>query len=297
MNRRLASLLPVLTCLMLAGCRAPARTSAGGGLSPPARLFADPANPLAPPGRPGRKTPASPKAYVLALRLSLSAIEVPIGTVSGSEEIWSYLDEESIGQVRTGAIGLNGLRIGRGQAGSWPDIARILKTMAGRKVKIATMMGQPGRAIPITVKSNQKAQTIFIFRPDGTLHGQDYPPGDDLITLYCTLDEADPSKVLLTGMPQIRTARQKIRFVTSAGGMTMVNRPDYYSLTDLTFRTVMPSGDFLVIGPSEYSYRPTSVGHCFLVRDRKGMQFETLIVIKIETVAALASPAPAESMP
>ena len=226
--------------------------------------------------------------YVLLVRLQLVSIEVPVGTVSGSEEIWSYLDEESIRQIRTPAIGLNGLRIGRGRADSWPDLARILQRMTGRRLHESSMLALPGRPVPIVLKKAQPAQTIFIFNGDGTLHGSDFPPGDNMLTIYCSLDQDDPSKVLLTAMPQIRSSRQKTKFVDSAGGLAMVNRPTVYNLPAMMFQLTVPNNDFLIIGPGAHSARPSSVGHRFLVKLKDGMEFETVLVIKVQVFAASA---------
>ena len=66
----------------------------------------------------------------------------------------------------------------------------------------------------------------------------------------------------------------------------MVDRPDIFSLTPLTFQVSVPSKDFLVIGPGPECGRRSSVGHHFLVSDRDGVEFETLLVLKPEAFAA-----------
>jgi len=223
--------------------------------------------------------------YVLTVWLHLTSIEVPIGTVSSSEEIWSYLDEESIRQVRSPSIGLNGIRIGRGGKGTWNDVARILQRMTGRRLQESTMRALPGKPVSIALKTDQPAQTIFVFNDDRTFCGEDYPPGDNLLTIVPTLDADDPSKVLVTGVPQIRTSRLKTKFVESAGGLLMVNRPTVHSLSAMTFQIAVPSNDFLVIGPGSESRRPSSAGNRFLVKVRNGIEFETVVVIRFEVLA------------
>jgi len=277
MRGRLVSLLPALIGCILAGCQPPAPTPAANA---PATLRAS-----LPPAPPQEQT-KQPNTFLLAVRLSLSAIEVPGGTVSSSEGIWSYLDEESVSMVRSGGVGRNGMRVARGRADAWPDITRIVKETCGRQFQMSTFMTPPGRAVPVALKTGLEEQTIFLFRPDGTLHGEDYPPGDNIISFYCTLDEDDPSRVWIAGTPQIRTTRKGTRFVQSAGGLAMVDRPDYYTLSELTFRTVLAKNDFLVIGPGADSIKSTSVGHCFLMKQRDGLDFETLLIVKAEVLAA-----------
>jgi len=230
--------------------------------------------------------------YLLVVHLRLVAVELPVGTVSSSEQIWSYLDEEGIRQARTAVLTLNGIRIGRGQEASWPDVARVLQRMTGRAVNESMMTALPGDPVPIILKAHQPAQTIFVFDQDGTLRGADYPPGDNLLRICCTLDQDDPSQVLITGLPQIRTSRMRTRFIRRNGRLIMADRPDLYSLTELTFQALLPSKDFLVIGPGIQSARPSSVGHKFLVKDKEGIAFEILLVIKVEVVAAPARTKP-----
>jgi hypothetical protein len=293
MSRRFLTLLAVLSAVMPAGCRvnpdaaSPAEAAgAVGDVSSGQGIAVTPAGP---------EVPASADRRVLiAVRLSLSSIELPVGTISRSERIWSYLDEESIDLVHTGGTAKNGIRIGRGQAGAWGDLTRLIAEMNGRAVSSSTMLSPPGRVVPISLNSSPAAQTIFMFRPDGTLHGHDFPPGDDIISIYCSLAENDPSTIHMIGTPQVRTAKQGVRFVASAGGVTMVNRPDFYPITDLTFSTTMPSGDFLVIAPGEWSSRNTSVGHHFLVRETDGMAFELLLIVKAQAIAAPVISTPAD---
>jgi hypothetical protein len=299
MSGRVLSLPALLAAVVLAGCQADPGTpspadragaaagasSAGVGASSGEGVAAVPAGAEAQPGATTR--------VALAVRLSLSAVELPVGTISRSERIWSYLDEESIDLVHTGATARNGIRIGKGQAGTWGDLVRLIEQMTGRAVTASSMLSPPGRTVPVAAGSSARPQTMFVFRPDGTLHGSDFPPGDDIISIYCSLDEGDPSVVHVIGTPQVRTGKQGVRFVPSGGGVAMVGRPDYYPITDLTFSTTVPSGDFLVIAPGEWSSRQTSVGHHFLVRRRDGVEFELLLIIRVEALAAPVVSTPA----
>jgi len=230
------------------------------------------------------------KNYLLIVRLHMVSIEVPVGTVSDSEELWSYVDEEAVRQVRTPALGLNGLRIGLGRNDSWPDLAEVLKRMTGRRCEESTMIALPGNPVHIVLKSAQPAQTLFAFRKDLSLEGDDYPPGDNLLTIVCTLNRDDPSKLLLTGLPQIRTSRRKSRYVNRNGKIMLVSKPSVYSLTSLTFQAVVPSNDFLLIGPGGQSGRPSSIGHAFFVKDKEGVEFETVLILRPEVFAAPAAP-------
>ncbi len=59
--------------------------------------------------------------------------------------------------------------------------------------------------------------SVFLYHEDQTLSGSDYPPGDNLLSFTGTLNEDDPSTVLLTGMPQIRTQKKTRQIVEDQG--------------------------------------------------------------------------------
>ena len=229
---------------------------------------------------------AKPRRFRLIVTVELTTVEVPVGTASGSEEVWSYLDEEPIRVLRSANLGRNGLRVGLGLKGSRPDLARVLKRMTGRSPKRQMAAAGPGDPLPIVLKERQDTRTIFTFHDDRTLSGRDYPGGDYLLAVVCTLDEDDSSRILLTAMPQIRTTKRHAGFQIGEKGPTMVIRPQVFDFTPLTFQLDVPAEGYLVIGPGVNARNPMSVGHHFLIRKKEGMEFETLLVLSPKVLAA-----------
>jgi hypothetical protein len=277
--KRYAFPLLLASAAMLAGCP--------GGLS----------DPNAPPGAsgmpkmPGREDadandPTRPRRVKLVVTIRLTTVEVPVGTASGSEDVWSYLDEEPIRAVRSASLGRNGLRVGLGRSGNWPDLVRVLKRMTGRSPKQQLVASVPGDPLPIVLKERQQTQTIFTFHDDRTLSGRDFPPGDYVLAVVCTLDEDDASRILMTAMPQIRSTRRQASFAIGKAGPAMIMRPQVFNFPSLTFQLGIPAKGFLVIGPGANARNPTSVGHHYLVKKREGMEFETLLVLHPEVLAA-----------
>jgi hypothetical protein len=235
-------------------------------------------------GLPGTAA-AKPDQFKLVVRISMTAIEVPVGTASGSEQIWSYLDEEPISTVRSVSLGRNGIRVGLGRKDAWPDLAAVFKRMTGRAPGQSVLAAMPNDPLQITLQEHQDEATIFTFRDDRTLRGQDYPVGDYLLTVVCTLDEDDLSKVMLTALPQVRSSARTTSFVMSPLGPQVVSQPDVYSLSDLTFQLMVPPKGFLLIGPGANARNPATVGHHFLTHKREGVEFETLVVLMPEVLA------------
>ena len=281
--RRVVLLLMLTIATGLAGCPAPpSPTNPADGTADPS-----PAAPVMPGPINGDKPRAGagkPKRYKIVVTIRLTTVEVPVGTASGSEEIWSYLDEETV-QARAGNLGRNGFRVGLGAEGTWPDLVGVLKRMTGRAPKQNLIATVPGSPLPIVLKDKRTPETIFTFHGDRTLSGRDYPPGDYLLAIVCTLDEDDLSKVLLVAMPQIRSAHSRKTFAMRKAGPEIVVKNDIHDFPPLTFRLRIPAKGFLVIGPGAHARNPTSPGYHFLVKKRQGMEFETLLVLVPEVFA------------
>ncbi len=228
--------------------------------------------------------PVDPKNFKIVVAIRLATIEVPIGTASGSEEIWSYLDEEPISTARSVNLGRNGIRVGLGHDGAWPDLARVFKRMTGRVPTQSVMVAKPNNPLQIILRQRQPATTIFTFRDDRTLRGQDYPAGDYLLTIACTLDEDDLSKVMFTAVPQVRSAAKNPKFIMSPIGPRRLNVAQTYSFEDIAFRLMVPPKGFLVIGPGANARNPSTLGHHFMTIKREGVEFETLLVLRPEVL-------------
>jgi len=235
------------------------------------------ANPIAQANKP--TGPVDTKKFKMVVTIRIATIEVPIGTASGSEEIWSYLDEEPISTARSVNLGRNGIRVGLGRDGTWPDLARVFKRMTGRAPTQSVMAAMPNNPLQIVLRQHQAEATIFTFRDDRTLRGRDYPAGDYLLTLACTLDEDDVSKVMFTAVPQVRSTAKSSKFVMSPVGPRLVNQPETYSFEDVTFQLTVPPKGFLVIGPGVSARNPSTLGHHFMTLKREGVEFETLLVL------------------
>lgn len=229
------------------------------------------------------KNPDAPipagKRRIYMINYRVGTIHVPTRIGSGAKRLWNYLDEEPLALQST-VLGLNGLRLGVGQAENWPDVERELKRMTGQAYRTLDMQALPGTVNPIVLKKDQGIQRLFLYYDDRTLRGEDYPPGDNLLSLTGTLNEDDPSKVLLTGMPQIRALKKEKVIVEDHGSYRFVSKPKFFPFTPLTFQVEIPKGGFLIIGPGIQSRRTSSLAHHFFTKTKNGLLFETLVILR-----------------
>lgn len=273
----MARLVKLVSLILLAfgGCVNPATPTSG-----PA-----PAGPVA--------TGQVPSQFIYLVRIKITSIQVPVGTASGSEEIWSYLDEERTRAVHSATLGRNGLRVGIAGAATEPDLKRILVKMTGREIGELTVHALPGEPFPIEVRSNLPGQTIFTSYSDRTLSGADYPPGDNLLTLNVTLDENDPTRMIVTALPQIRTSQRETSIVKTEGKFGFIDQPRWFSFDPATFQFSLKDKEIVIIGPGAESRRPTSIGNHWLLSEKQGVVKETMLKMVMEVIKAT----PREAVP
>lgn len=263
------------TALLAASCR-PADESLRPPLPPPVvnGVSATPLSDL-----PGRRGDAR---RALVVRHRVISVQLPLGAASETEDLWSYVNEEPAGSRRGPCLARNGMRVGLGREADWPEIARILRRLTGQRLARARMIAKPGDPLSISLKKGQDTQPIFMFRPDGTLFGNDYPPGDYLMVLTAGIDFDNPRTVLISGAPVIRSRYRRRQYVKGHAGYMLTSNPVYYRLEDMAFQFNVPPGGFLMIGPGPEVARSSSPGSRFLVKSKQGERFETLLVIAPE---------------
>ncbi|MCD4699359.1 MAG: hypothetical protein K8R91_02155, partial [Phycisphaerae bacterium] len=154
--------------------------------------------------------------FLLVVRINLITVQLPVGSVSNSEQLWSYLDEEPVGARVGSALSSNGIRVGLGRKDAWKDVSGILQQLTGEPLSRATHFANPGSPMPIVFKPKQKAQTIFTYRQDESLFGRDYPAGDNVLMTMATINYDDPSAVYITAAPAIRSSHRRRRYVKQA---------------------------------------------------------------------------------
>jgi hypothetical protein len=284
--RRVGSAAIVLGLVCLTACERFNSTSTAPP-SPPSRSSD---SPIAPPDQPAETSPTPPPGSVYLIRVTIMTVEVPVDQASGSEELWSLLDEEPL-SLQSHVLGLNGFRVGIGQNELWTDARNILQAMTGKQIKIGSFHALAGEPGSIILGKLRPARLFFIYHEDRSLSGRDLPPGDDLLTFSCGIDPDHRDRILLTALPQLRTTRQFPQVVQEpAQPPRIVSQPKYFPLEPMTFQLRVDRGDFLVIGPGIQARRPNSPGHHMLTHTREGMTFERIVVLKPEVILQEVSP-------
>lgn len=226
------------------------------------------------------------EVYQLVIRLHVIPVDVPFGTVSRSERLWRYLDEE-IGNVpMSTALNRNGLRVGRGRVEDWPPVGELLREMAGQSLSRNHYLMQPGDGIPLVLQKRDQVQPIFAFDSLGYLHGLDYPAGENVLMVACHLNVENLEQVILQATPLVRAERLVPTPVKTPHGWGWDREPLRVPIGWTEFTLRVPVGDYVVIGPGAASARTTSPARHFLIGMREGQRYESLLVLVPEVWAA-----------
>ena len=268
------------------------------GCRPPAAVVTDgTAVPLTTPGRRpifngklmehvSDRRPRPAERYVLTIRMELIPVSAPMGMVSRSERLWRYLDEEIGDSATIAALNRNGFRVGRGDVADWGPVGDLLRKMTGKTLVRSSHMTIPGRSVAIPMKLNVGPESIFAFNSRGELRGRDYPAGDYVLMLTCRLNSDDPGDLLIQAAPMVRSASETRGFVQTDAGVHVRNARTQEPIEDLEFTVRVPQDSYLVIGPGVGTRRTTSPGHKFLITQKDGLRYETLLVIVPQVYAA-----------
>lgn len=228
---------------------------------------------------------AAGQGFLFEIVLKTTVVEAPAGTISSSEDIWSYVDEEPVSGRASGLLGRNGIRAGVGPSENWPRVAAVLNRLAGKPLRHSISTVFPGDRTSLPAVVYDQPQTIFMFRGDLTLMGADYPAGEYSFNLAAWLDQDDPGRLILAFCPKAVSAKRESQFVPGPHGMEMITRPAEHILDQTAFNLAMRSGEFLVIGPGWQAARSDSIGGVFFTRKTNDIRMETVYIIVPEIKA------------
>ena len=267
----------------LAGCREPSAATVAA--APPPDVPYVNGNPM----QPVSQVPRDPgRPYVMTVRLTIHRVELPLGTASRSERLWRYFDEEVVDPAVIAVLQRNGFRLGRARTDDWPAVSRVLEELAGAAPGISQALALPGRQQPLVLKEHLGFQRLFVLDRRGLLTGQDYPPGDNVLMMTCHINDQDPTEVIFQAVPVVVSRKKIQRWEHTEQGYRRQEQRVEVPIELLEFSVRAPKGTYLVIGPGADVLRDTSAGRSFLVSERGGLRYETLLVVVPEVFAAPA---------
>jgi hypothetical protein len=210
------------------------------------------------------------------VHLLVYQINVPLGTVSNSEEFWKHVDEQCLNVATHSLLLKNGVRAGVAAAREWDYFKNILDRSAAQTSSCGFQGGGSGTG-DLALKTEVAEQTLFFFNQRNLLEGRSFERSDNLL---CTEFRANPRKigeVWLRVCPMVRTLRKRFVFDEEDERRLLYRSPE--KVYDLALDVSVPPGSFLVLAPSTEARWKVSLGYHFLVHDTAAGLNEQLILL------------------
>lgn len=274
--------LTVCLTLMVVGCQ----PGTGGGL-----LWRPESAPARDPTRPGTgslaREPADtgsggPQRPTMILQISFDVMQarVPRGFFSQSEKVWNHLSEGAIEPQVAVLLQRNGIRAARGDANSWPPIRALLEQQGQVETSQNRMLLNNGFPLVIEPDPRVRDQTLFLFRPDGSLGGASFPQSVNGLLIEYALAGANVDTLRISVMPQVRLPRQPPRLSADAPGfIEQPMAPPTRVLRELAFTVDIGPEQFVAIGPSRLVDNAYLVGSLLLCEENEGRRLESMYFI------------------
>jgi hypothetical protein len=225
---------------------------------------------------------SGPQRPTLILQISFDVVRarVPRGFFSQSEKIWNHLNEGAIASDAAVLLQRNGMRVARGDANSWPPIKALLEQQGQVETSQNRMVLNNGLPLVVEPDPRTRDQTVFLFRPDGSLGGASFPQSTNGLLIEYALTGANLDRIRVSVIPQIRLPRQAPRLNPDTPGfIEQPLLPPTRVLRELAFATEVGPEQFVAIGPSRLIENAHLMGSLLLCEESEGRRLESMYFI------------------
>ncbi len=234
--------------------------------------------------------PRSANAAVYAY-LDIYQLSVPYGAISGNEQFWKRISEQSVDIMTYDLLYKNGIRVGEASLSDWDYFKPIINQYPTTS-RTSTLTNTPGKAMEIEIKKDIPGQTLFYFNNYDMLQGRTYDQSDNLLAVSYEPAPRRFGAVRVTLCPVIRATRKRLEF-TVRNDEREIQYVTPERLFDLNLTADVPPGHFLVVAPSPQALDATSVGRAFLTLDGKTERLEEVFLVIPRAFTAKVQPATA----
>lgn len=225
---------------------------------------------------------AGPQRPRMIIQISFDVLRARVtrGFFSQSEKVWNHLNETAIQPETTVLLQRNGLRVARGDANSLPPIRALLEQQG--QVETSQNRMVMSNSLPLVVEPDMRPrdQTLFMFRPDGTLGGASYPQSVNGFLIEYDLVGVGDDRLKVTIMPQVRLPKQPPRLTSEVPGfIDQPLMPPTRVFRELAFTVEIGPEQFIAIGPSRLIENAHLIGSLLICEENEGRKQESMYLI------------------
>lgn len=283
--------LSVLAVGALTACNTPSR--------PFWELSAKPAPPAAAPSTP-EQPPASemqapllvrtansergtPRRARLDVVLTVLHVQIPRGGREQVQPLWNHLREDFLDGSTVLRLGNNGLRVGIGLAEWWDAVKATIDTTEGvRSVALDPVRVPPNYPLALELDERPREQTLFYMADDGILTGETWPQSRNVLRVSYDVDLANPQRVRLAIVPEVRQRLDGWRWVRSDAGLSQIPNYNGRAFPTAAFVTELEPGQFLLVAPGRQADLFGIVGGAFLSSEEDGRRYDSYVFLRAD---------------
>lgn len=231
-------------------------------------------------------TPASPaaaKRVSLDVLLTVLYVQIPRTARDQAAPIWNHVRENVLDAGTTWRLLQNGLRIGVGDREWWSAVKAQLDGIDGiRTVALDPVRLPPGYPLGLELDRAPREQTLFYMSDDGILTGETWPQSRNVLRVSYELNLADPERIRLLVVPEVRQRLAGWHYVRTDTGFTQAPNADGRAFTAAQVSTDVRPGEFLVVAPGPGADLYGMVGGAFLSDEVDGIRYDSYVFLQAD---------------
>jgi hypothetical protein len=214
----------------------------------------------------------------LIFQVEIFLLAVPSGAISGNEEFWKRIDEQTLSPDTYDLLYKNGIRVGEAPLAELQHFAKFMDGIV--PIQRFMVTGTEVQNMHIEMKTNLPEQMIMYIDRNHTLVGDTYGRCDNIMNISFEPAFRKPGQLRLTLCPMVRVTRKQLRFTsrnTPFEDIVYVNPEAFY---DLNFKVDLPTEEFLIVSPSPQASLSGSLGNAFLTKDGPTDKLEQVLIVR-----------------
>jgi len=187
--------------------------------------------------------------------------ELPSEKISSLENVWQLVHTEPIRLADEGGFADNSFSAGLGQFSAWGDILKMLADSGGKRIETVSMLLLEGARDAFAVAALREKKTVFYISKKGSMEGATLGPGRLGLEISTERVTAARGVCKFSAQP-VFISRSRASMRRAKNGKT----DGRFVFGSVGFSSKMSPGEFIVLGPKEYSTDRVTLGSLFFSR-------------------------------
>ncbi len=211
--------------------------------------------------------------HARVLDFAVFQAQVPVENDAAMAAVWTHLRETLFDRASATRLHENGLRVGVGNTGWWPDVRKALESVEGCRVTRSTPIRVPvDFQLSLELDAEPREQTLFVVGRDGVLSGGTWPESRNILRVVASPPRADAS-VPIAVTPELHQRLEGWQTVRSETGLYQVPRQNRVAFESASFSLELAADEYLLVAPAEGGRQGRLIGGAFLTREMDGRTY------------------------